>query len=395
MYPHLRMILNQPSLVAFCLFVGMSSGTAQPGLLSARQVGPGVLHSKFLLSGPLTVDVLSVSLREPTVRIETYRPEGLTETTDQAEANDRPGHRVLGAVNADFFSFQTGWPVGNQMVNGTWVLGTRSARSHMAIDAAGRPFIERITFTGSVTASSGTTFPLAGVNIPHRANPLVLSTTFHGTLTAHDSVLGACVVRFIDSTLTAGDTLRAVALANNPGDGMPVMPGTAVLSASADTGVAFLASHVHIGDTLRLLLGTAPGLRGITQIIGGCGRFLAGGRDVTDSTSRLEGITERFTGVRHPRTFTGFDRDSTMLYICTVDGRQSTSIGMTFADMASFLLSLGATEGFNLDGGGSTTMVVQGTIVNAPSDKTGERPVANSLQVISTAPDSLLHPPTR
>jgi len=40
----------------------------------------------------------------------------------------------------------------------------------------------------------------------------------------------------------------------------------------------------------------------------------------------------------------------------------------------------------NFDGGGSTTMVVQGKIVNSPSDKTGERPVANTLQVIRLGP---------
>lgn len=395
MHLYLNVFPKRLAPAIFCIVLGMSTAIAQPGLLSARQVGPGVIHSKFLLRGPLTVDVLSVSLHDSTVRIETYRPDGLTETTDQADANDRPGHRVLGAVNADFFSFQTGWPVGNQMVNGTWVLGTRSARSHMAIDAAGRPFIERIVFTGSVTTSSGASFSLAGVNVPHRSNPLVLYTDYHGRITANDSVLSATVVRFIDAALTGGDTLRAIAIAHNPGEDTPILPGTAVLAGSMDTAAAFLTSEVHTGDTLRLVLGTVPPLRGITQIIGGCGRFLAGGRDVTDSTSRLEGITEKFTGVRHPRTFAGFDRDTTMLYICTVDGRQSTSIGMTFADMASFLISLGATEGFNLDGGGSTTMVVQGTIVNSPSDKTGERPVANSLQVISTAADSVLQRPAR
>ncbi len=57
---------------------------------------------------------------------------------------------------------------------------------------------------------------------------------------------------------------------------------------------------------------------------------------------------------------------------------------MNFEEMADFLLSLGTWNALNLDGGGSTTMVVHGKVMNSPSDKTGERPVANSLQVIST-----------
>jgi exopolysaccharide biosynthesis protein len=82
----------------------------------------------------------------------------------------------------------------------------------------------------------------------------------------------------------------------------------------------------------------------------------------------------------------GFDRDSTKLYLCVVDGRQEKSIGMSFGEMADFLLSMGVWNAVNFDGGGSTTMVIRGKIVNSPSDKTGERPVANSFQVVNLGP---------
>lgn len=55
---------------------------------------------------------------------------------------------------------------------------------------------------------------------------------------------------------------------------------------------------------------------------------------------------------------------------------------MTFSEMADFLLSIGAWNALNFDGGGSTTMVVGGRVVNSPSDKSGERPVANVLAVV-------------
>jgi exopolysaccharide biosynthesis protein len=63
----------------------------------------------------------------------------------------------------------------------------------------------------------------------------------------------------------------------------------------------------------------------------------------------------------------------------TVDGRQSESVGMSLAEFAELMISLGITEGLNLDGGGSTTMVIRGSIVNSPSDASGERPVANAV----------------
>jgi len=49
------------------------------------------------------------------------------------------------------------------------------------------------------------------------------------------------------------------------------------------------------------------------------------------------------------------------------------------------MLELGVYEGMNFDGGGSTTMVVDGKVVNSPSDKTGERPVGSGLLVVIDA----------
>jgi hypothetical protein len=379
-------------LILASLFVLLNplTASAQPAPVSSRLVGPGVTHTKYLLPGPLAVDVMSVSLKEPSVHIETFRAPGLTETSRQAEANDREGHRVLGAVNADFFT-KAGLPVGNQVQNGEWVHGTRAVRSHMAIDAHGHPFIERLSFAGIVTACTGSTFSIAGVNVSPRTDQILVFTDYYGAFADTDSISARWMLRLIDTAFAAGNTLTAIAIRPDTG-GMPIEQGTLVLGARSVASREFLTSTIHESDTVKLLLGTDPALHGITQIIGGCGRFLAGGRDVTDSISSLEGITTKFTGARHPRTFVGFDRDTTTLYICTVDGRQTSSIGMTFADMFAFLRSLGATEGFNLDGGGSTTMVVRGKIVNSPSDATGERPVANSLQVICTAPDDELPP---
>jgi hypothetical protein len=70
-----------------------------------------------------------------------------------------------------------------------------------------------------------------------------------------------------------------------------------------------------------------------------------------------------------------------------VDGRQpGLSVGMSYKELGDYMKSWGVHNGLNLDGGGSSTMVVRGAIVNSPSDIGGERSVANSLLLISTAP---------
>lgn len=88
-----------------------------------------------------------------------------------------------------------------------------------------------------------------------------------------------------------------------------------------------------------------------------------------------------FTSKRHPRTCLGITGES--LIFITIDGRSEMAAGMNLMEVQDFLLSLGCLDAINLDGGGSTSMWIKGRgIVNEPSDKTGERPVANSLLIL-------------
>jgi exopolysaccharide biosynthesis protein len=70
------------------------------------------------------------------------------------------------------------------------------------------------------------------------------------------------------------------------------------------------------------------------------------------------------------------------LLLLTVDGRSTRSVGMTLVELAALMRRLGAWDAMNFDGGGSTTMVVGGALVNAPSDSTGERAVGSALLVV-------------
>ena len=358
---------------------------AQPGLVSRRTVAPGVVYSSYLLPGPLTYDVLEVELANPFIQLETYRPSGLTRTTVQAAANDWEGHRVIGAVNADFFSFETGWPTGNQIANGTFVQGVSSSRSHFILTGEDRPAIERLSFRGRLVAPGGGSLTINSVNADRADGTTIFYTTYRGASTLTDASGLECAVQFVGSVTAMADTLQAVVTSKGGSGNMDIPSSGGVISGGAGTGATFLGT-LALGDTVKMYLGFNTPLRHISQAIGGAGRILMNGRDVSDSMATVEGIGTSFTGARHPRTFFGFNSDTTKAYLCTVDGRQASSIGATFADMASFLLSIGAWDGFNFDGGGSTTMEVRGEVVNNPSDPGGERSVANSLQVISTAP---------
>ena len=61
-----------------------------------------------------------------------------------------------------------------------------------------------------------------------------------------------------------------------------------------------------------------------------------------------------------------------------VDGRQASSHGLTLTDWAKLLVKMGARDAINLDGGGSSELVVGGVVQNSPSDGS-ERYVGSAL----------------
>ncbi|MFI5757404.1 phosphodiester glycosidase family protein [Streptomyces sp. NPDC051569] len=89
-----------------------------------------------------------------------------------------------------------------------------------------------------------------------------------------------------------------------------------------------------------------------------------------------------WSNVRQPRTMAGIDNRGRLILV-TVDGRQpGVSEGFTLVEGARFMRSLGAKQALNLDGGGSSAMVVGGKLVNITSDATGERAVGDTLQIL-------------
>jgi len=112
--------------------------------------------------------------------------------------------------------------------------------------------------------------------------------------------------------------------------------------------------------------------------VAGAGLLMLDGRTFDEWAE--ERITAGFDTTRHPRTMIG--EDGTSIWLVTVDGRQPwLSLGMSFAELQGLARRLGLRSALNLDGGGSTTMVVRGVIVNNPSDPAGPRPVSDAIVV--------------
>ncbi len=355
-----------------------SSDVSIRDTLHTEELTYGVVHSRYLADGPNILNIIAIDLDEPYLHFQTAGTDSLTRTTAQAKQNDRKGHRVVAAVNGDFFSFDTDWPIGNQMIRGDFVHGVPAeGRYHVAFDREGRPFLDALSFRGSLVTDDGESFPVGDLNHIGSDAETTLFNRYYGAQTPQDSEVLELILKTVDDEPMQGsrhpvtvmvDDIRSSGGNAVPEDGFVLRIRDKSLSERA-------AEHIARRDRVTLELGFKPDHQGITDVMGGDVRIL-------DQGEPYSGDNE----ARHPRTFAAIDRDTTTLFLCTVDGRQTSSIGMSYREMADVLLGLGAWDAVNLDGGGSTTMVVRHEVVNSPSDPGGERKVANSLQLVSTAP---------
>lgn len=127
---------------------------------------------------------------------------------------------------------------------------------------------------------------------------------------------------------------------------------------------------------------------GVREAMAAGPRLLRDGRRLS-----YEAFDAAYGAARHPRTAVGLDARRRLAWLVTVDGRQSGfSDGASLDELTDILVSLGASDAINLDGGGSTTMVVESetgpVVLNRPIHTAvpgRERPSANHLGVRARA----------
>ena len=372
----------------------------QSDTLIARDLAVGVAYRKFVeRTGPYVMCLVRVDLRRADLELRHVRAldqlAGREKTSDMARRVTATGATVLAAVNGDFWS-ATGENENNQVIGGEWWKGVQvsestfdtfdNAHAQFGIDAAGKPLMDRFVLDGKAWAR-GTLIPVATVNsVPAGAPTAATLYTWRSAATTPRDTARKIVEAAMVSSGKRGDTLLYVRRgAPSATSGSAIPASGAVLVAYGTGSSAQSVQATSDGDTVKVLLSTTPRPgSGVVPalLIGGWPQVVRDGNSIAAQSATLEGTIAGNTDILAPRTAVGFSRDSSTLYLLTVDGRSSLSIGVTTAQLAAILQRVGAWHAMNFDGGGSTTMVVDGQVVNAPSDPTGERPVGNALLLV-------------
>jgi hypothetical protein len=397
-------------------------GAAQNGAFAAWvNVGDGIEYQAFTAAGPNNLFVARMARANANAFIDTSiaydMMAGAREIVrNQAARQDDAitwwggswggrGKAVV-AINGGFFNMTTGVIDGGQIQSGWYAHWFPDSFSGFAWKMNRTPFIGQCVVHQAAKVyakfmGNNATEVIDGVNRDPGASDLVIFTPQYDNQTPAGTRTEVLVEMSKPNLTTTGTgyssgTIRSVAQ-NTGSTWIPF--DHLVLSADGSEGTT-LKANATVGTEVRIFQELVDKNEPDVQGSGAC--TTATGQDWGNTFASINvnyrflegGVVRVPDAVAHdgylgyvnlnPRTAICYNADYVFFVIC--DGRTPQSIGMSCATLGNWAKSvLGATDGVNLDGGGSSTMVVNGTVMNVPSDGS-ERAVCNGVLMLNLQP---------
>jgi len=328
-------------------------------------IAPGVVYREILkgrADGPVKSFILEVDLKSGY----TLKPVLSNDSVAGIEVLSEMAERTNGVamINGPYF-MRSGEILGLMKIDKTIVSTPELPRTAVGVMPDGKLIFDAPSFTGYVELPDKTKIPIDGINRSRGESELILYNSYYAFWTLTSGNGAEYIVR--------GDRVVEVRDYNS------VIPdGAVVLSATGR--VAWQMADLKVGSRVKIVQ-TLGDLWDKTVSAVGAGPSL-----VKNSEIYLTTLGEEFgsdvAGGRAPRTALGLTKDGKALLV-VVDGRRRSSVGLTLLELAQFMREQGAVEAMNLDGGGSSQMIVGDHTVNDPSDGR-ERKMGAGIAVIKT-----------
>ncbi|ADQ13926.1 phosphodiester glycosidase family protein [Halanaerobium hydrogeniformans] len=281
-------------------------------------------------------------------------------------------YSALAGINGGFFD-HTGRPLGLVYLDGQLASEPLHSRTALLIDESGKAMIEPVDWQGKVLIPElEAEISLDGVNRKAESGEAVIFNRYFGDrMPELEDDYYDIVVR----------SDKILGVENNSRSRTPIAPNGYIIRVHRDKE-AVLALIPELKDKeIDLEMKFQPDfeLNNIRYGLGGGPQLLRDGE--IEITGEAERFQSDILNYRAPRTALGITENQRLIML-TVDGRQQdTSIGMTLEELAEFLQELGVKDAMNLDGGGSSRMVVRGFTMSRPSE---QRLISNGIIIEST-----------
>ncbi|HYH30982.1 MAG TPA: phosphodiester glycosidase family protein [Pseudonocardia sp.] len=400
------------ALLAFTVPAGDPPPTPTPEgeralaeLRPATALAPGVTHrglTTTAAAGQVMGDVVEVDLTDPAVHADLLTPGAIAARSPVAAMADGSG--AIAAINGDFFDIgQTNAPTGPAVQDGRPLKAAvpQGRRMGPAVPGAETEHvftvgadriarIDRLRLEAQVQTPTGTVPAVALNQYAVPVGGIGIFTPEWGDVDRGATLCGTDVDRNAPCAAEQAEVLvrdDAVVASGAPAGGR-IPDGTLALT-GREEGAAVLRS-LEVGDPVDVSYELVPES-------GEDPEFAVGGSPILRDGELVAGLDD---GARAPRSAVGNSADGRHVWLLTLDGRQSDSVGATLRELATLLDELGVDDAVNLDGGGSSTLVHQAadagpvTIVNDPSDPS-PRLVPNGIGIYRTSPDRAADPDRR
>ena len=368
---------------------------AAPAAAAPATLMPGVTYERgvqFTPHGPVAIHIVrgprptGLYALRPTLSNETIT--GVERVTSM-QKRLAPGATMVG-INGDFYA-DSGRPSGVLMRDNVVESPPYGDRSSTGVTPEGGLDVRRIEFFGT-WRGLGQRRTLNDLNQSPGANGISLFTPSYGATTPPQPGVTEVVLAPFPATVPNTDLLGTVVHVVS-GGGTAIPRDGAVLVARGTAGQR-LAEESPIGSTLTLRLIFRPEWTGVTNAVGGGPVLVRSGGPVFRAQ---EAFSSSQLAPRNPRTAVGQTGDGRVLMVVTDGRRPGYSVGMTNFELAQTMVRLGAVTGSAFDGGGSSSLAFDGKLLNRPSDRGGERPVSNALQlmyygVYAPTPEAVVSP---
>jgi len=341
---------------------------------------PGVTYEQrlqFTRFGPMRMHILSAPKPDGVLyKLQPVLSNGAVVGRERVTAMERRAEQssTTAGVNADRFTWVDGIPSSGLIQDGVLKTAPHPKRSMVGVDTGGNLRVDRVALRAT-WQGSGPRRPVHLVNRPPGPNGTTLYTPAYGTATPGSNGATEIVLSPFPAATPNAD-LVGFATENRRGN-TPIPPGGAVLAARGSQAQR-LAIEAASGQLVTVRLVLAPEWRDVPEAVGGGPVIVRGGNPIFNATEDF-GSSEM--NRREPRTAVGQRADGRIVML-VVDGRRpGYSAGLTNFELAQTMIRLGAVTASALDSGGSSTMAFDGQVLNRPSDRGGERMVADSLLV--------------
>ncbi|KMS83740.1 hypothetical protein ACZ91_51470 [Streptomyces regensis] len=382
------------------------AGAAPAGAAPAgRRLAPGVTYRQFDIdaaAGTARAHLLTVDLADPHVHVDLLYPGAVAARATVSRLANSSG--AVAGVNGDFFNITetqhpgvdaTGAAVGPAVADGQVLKaavpkGQRfgpalppgtTTRDVFGVGTDRRARLDRLSLSGSVGTPEGR-LSLKGLN--QYALPVDSVGAFTARWGSASRVRAVCGTDTERAAPCSDDTYevkvrggRVVSATDAPGSGS--IPADTTVLLGREEGARQLRK-LSVGDPVDVTHTLVAASSGVPYT------FAIGGFPILRDGSPLSGLDDRTSAVR---TVVGYKGGGRQMLLLALDGSANYRGGLTVAEEAETMRSLGATAAFNLDGGGSTEMVARDTgaasvtVRNHPSGG-AERPVPNGVGVFST-----------